>query len=72
VTTPPETCHCGSTVYVENSRASGWWKQYIDSDGRVELTASRGLRLKVPKTVTCAECGRRYLNPNHDHKDANP
>ena len=63
-------CGCGCTLFFRNYRARGWWKQLVDfqsGKANVEDTNLDNVRGPEPKTMICADCGKRHLNP--DHKD---
>ena len=63
------TCKCGSELFYLCIRANGWWEQTIDGDGEVLDTSLEKIRFgSSPKTVTCAECGRRNPNPSGNHE----
>lgn len=61
-------CSCGSTLFLENNQASGWWKVLFDSEDPEETieTDTDGVRLKRPNTVKCVECGKKHPNPRRD------
>ena len=57
-------CKCGSELFFESKRAFGWWKILIDGNGNEEDTDFREIQFgPTPKTVRCAECGKRNKNP---------
>lgn len=57
-------CSCGSRMFWESTRCNGWWECLIDSTGSVEETNLDKVKYGPnPKTVKCAECGKRNPNP---------
>ena len=57
-------CKCGSELFLESHRVSGWWKTLIDGNGVADTTDLDNLKHgPAPKTVKCAECGRTNRNP---------
>lgn len=63
-------CLCGSDVFIESRRASGWWREIIDGYGEgIDTNLDDLVQSGTPKTVTCAECGRRLRNPRLDRLD---
>jgi hypothetical protein len=67
MTLPPEKCKCGEAIYLERVSVRGTWETYFNFDGSDPETADLS-NLKhgaTPKTVECAKCNRRYLNPRY-------
>ena len=63
-------CKCGSRLFFESTKViGGWWKRLLDGDGKAHDTDIDNLRFgATPKTVICAECGRRNPNPRRGAK----
>lgn len=60
----PLVCACGGEHFFESVRVSGWWKRLLDGAGDVVDTDLESVHYgATPKTVTCAECGRRHRHP---------
>jgi hypothetical protein len=60
-------CKCGSALFLESHRVSGWWKTLIDGDGEsVDSDLDSMKHGATPKTVKCAECGKTNPNPRND------
>jgi len=62
-------CVCGSTLFRRNYRAGGWWEQLVEAnrEGGVTVTDSFTDNIRQgrePKTMKCAECGKRIANPD--------
>lgn len=62
-------CGCGSVLFRRNYRAGGWWEQLVQGNAKggvtVEESFTDGVRLgREPKTMKCAECGKRIANPD--------
>lgn len=59
-------CKCGGDIFWESTRAGGWWKSVVNSDGKIIDTNLDDLtRAPIPKTVICEDCGRRNPNPRY-------
>lgn len=59
-------CKCGSRLFERSYRCGGWWVQSLDDEGNVIDTDLSGVRIaREPKTISCAECGRRIKNPKY-------
>ena len=59
-------CKCGSDLFIESRGVSGQWKALITGTGEIDDTDLSGLSYRlIPKTVTCAECGKRNPNPRY-------
>lgn len=56
-------CDCGSRAFIKRMSARGVWEQLIDS-GDVVDTMLEGMAYTEPKTVRCADCGKRIDNPD--------
>ena len=57
-------CPCGSDLFVESTKCSGWWKSIVDGTGKVVDTDLDGVKYgDTPKTVKCWECGKTHPNP---------
>ena len=57
-------CKCGSNYFLETVSCKGKWITLIDEHGNVEDTNLNGLKYGLtPKTVVCADCGKRNKNP---------
>ena len=63
-------CDCGSTGFWISYKAAGAWKQIVDFEsGKREVVETNidDLRyLKEPKTMFCADCGKKHRNPASD------
>ena len=61
-------CRCGSTLFTRSYRAPGWWKQFVEFDAETKAvdivdTDLDSLRIRdEPKTMVCADCGKRQPN----------
>lgn len=54
---------CGSDEFVKALRVGGWWRQHISTNGEIIETDMGSVRYGAdPKTLTCAECGKRHVN----------
>jgi len=63
-------CICGSLKFERHTRAVGVWQEEIayHEDGTINheecSSSTDGLLYGTPpKTIRCAECGKRYPNP---------
>ena len=57
-------CKCGSELFEMSVKCNGWVKQLITGDGEIDDTNMDSVRYSSnPKTVICAECGKRNPNP---------
>lgn len=65
-------CTCGSAFFLRSYRVGGWWKQLVEFDAEtkgaeVVDTNLDSLRMRIePKTMCCAQCGKRQPNPSYD------
>lgn len=63
-------CSCGSKMFWESRACSGTWRALVDSQGEIEDTDLDGvITSRTPKTVICAECGKRNPNPRRETKE---
>lgn len=63
----PIKCKCGSELFWKSLRTGGWWSQLITGTGQVDDTDLSRVRMgPEPKTVKCAECGRKNPNPSYE------
>lgn len=63
-------CACGSTMFLLSYKTGGRWKILVDSrpNGKLEHIESDTDNVRngeEPKTMKCAECGKRVPNPRH-------
>ena len=67
-------CSCDSELFIRNYRAIGWWKQLVLFDAEtktpeIDSTNLADLRIKdEPKTMCCAQCGKRQPNPSYSEE----
>jgi hypothetical protein len=59
-------CKCGSTLFVERHRVSGYWESILDGDGGVDSNMDSLKHGPTPKTVKCVDCGKTNPNPRND------
>lgn len=68
---PLVRCSCGSQCFERVTPIRGAWREYVvfDDDGaenvdKSESTTDDLIQGKAPKTMRCAECGKRRRNPD--------
>lgn len=64
-------CKCGSTMFYEKHPVRGTWKTLYDGACGIETVDTNldGIKYgNFPKTVSCAECGKKHPNPRCEAK----
>jgi hypothetical protein len=68
---PIVRCSCGSQMFVRTTAVRGVWREWVvyDDDGtenheKSESTTDGIIYGAQPKTITCANCGKRRPNPS--------
>jgi len=59
-------CECGSNMFYKHFRVAGTWRRLVEyTNDRCEAchTDLDDARQDEPKTMRCAECNKRYENP---------
>ena len=60
-------CVCGSDLFYESTQVRGYWKSILNGKGEVVESNLDDLKhAATPKTVICAECGKRNKNPRYE------
>ena len=61
-------CTCGSVHFRKMMPVSGAWdclmKLRDDGELRQEESSTDSINNREPKTIRCADCGKRYPNPD--------